>query len=436
MKLNIVPDTTIVSTELINHYSMTTAEVQSFMTTLHNQGITTLTVRINAYNEWSSNSNTAISKIKALIPIANDQGISVNVDIHTWYTTWDNSFRDTASNAVNNRITYVNYVKTVVSAFSGFNVNTFMVLNEPQARTASTTENNFILSVISFAQSVTTRPVSVRFMCGYSPSTGHYSASIDQASDFLCRNSYWDPRNPTATKYGTTEAKIKGAITTAHSQNKQLWITEFGLPNTNLTEQQSYVKSFVAYAKTNAIDQIYCWVSQPDSSGESYNIFNGYTPNQAFYELTSKVSTTPPPVPSTFTVNIGTMLGGTTDPTGTQTILATSSLTVVATPDIIHTFVKWTMNGIDAETNPSITIIGTAGQVITLNPVFADIVIPPPTEDPKDKIIADLTAQVETLITSNTILTNTNKTLTDTITALQAKIASLKLSLQTIVNGI
>ncbi len=61
---------TIVSTELINYYSMTSSEVQTFIATLHNQGITTLTVRINSYNEFKSNSNTAIAKIKAIIPVA------------------------------------------------------------------------------------------------------------------------------------------------------------------------------------------------------------------------------------------------------------------------------------------------------------------------------------------------------------------------------
>ncbi len=110
---------TLVSTELINFYSMTSSEVQTFITTLHNQGITTLTVRIGSYSEFTSNSNTAIAKIKAIIPVANAQGISVNVDLHTWYTTWDNNFRDSASNSAANRNTYINYVKTTLTAFNG-----------------------------------------------------------------------------------------------------------------------------------------------------------------------------------------------------------------------------------------------------------------------------------------------------------------------------
>jgi len=230
---------TVVSTELINYYSMTTSEIERFMTTLDNQGITTLTVRINSYNEYRSNSNTAIAKIKAIIPIANSHGISINVDLHTWYTTWDNNFRDSASNAAANRNTYINYVKTTITAFNGYNVNAFMVLNEPQARTASTSENNFILSIISAAHSVTNKPISVRFMAGYSPSTGHYSAAIDTASDFLCRNTYWDARRPTTSVYGCTEAKLLTALSAAHGQNKELWITEFGKSNSNLAEQQA-----------------------------------------------------------------------------------------------------------------------------------------------------------------------------------------------------
>ncbi len=289
---------TLVSTELINFYSMTSSEVQTFMTTLHNQGITTLTVRINSYNEFTSNSNTAIAKIKAIIPVANAQGISVNVDLHTWYTTWDNNFRDSASNSAANRNTYINYVKTTLTAFNGYNVNAFMVLNEPQARTASASENNFILSIISAAHSVTSKPVSVRFMAGYSPSTGHYSSAIDQASDFLCRNTYWDARNPSMSVYGCSEAKLLAALSSAHGQGKQLWITEFGKSNSNLADQQAYVQAFVAYAKSKGMDEIFCWVSQPESSGETYNIFSGYTPNPAFRELVNSATVNPTPSPS------------------------------------------------------------------------------------------------------------------------------------------
>ncbi len=289
---------TVVSTELINYYSMTTSEVQKFMTTLKDQGITTLTLRINSYSEFTSNSNTAISKIKTIIPIANAYGISVNIDLHTWYTTWDNKFRDSASDSATNRNIYINYVKTTLAALNGYNVNAFMVLNEPQARTASNSENSFILNVIAAARSVTTRPISVRFMGGYSPSTGHYSSAIDQATDFLCRNSYWDARQPTVSVYGCTETKLLTALNTAHNQNKELWITEFGKSNSNLAEQQSYVKAFVSYAKSKGIDAIFCWVSQPESSGETYNIFNGYTPNPAFYELTNTAAYNPTPSPT------------------------------------------------------------------------------------------------------------------------------------------
>lgn len=318
---------TVVSTELINYYSITTTEIQQFITTLHNQGITTLTVRLNSYNEYSSNSNTGIAKIKAIIPIANAQGISINVDLHTWYTTWDNDFRDSATNAATNRDTYINYIKTTISAFNGYNVKAFMVLNEPQARTASTSENNFILNIISAAKTVTDKPISVRFMAGYSPSTGHYSSAIDTASDFLCRNSYWDSRSPSTSVYGCTEAKLLTALSTAHNQNKELWITEFGKTNSDLADQQAYVKAFVAYAKTKGMDQIFCWVSQPESSGETYNIFNGYTPNPAFYELINNAASSPTPTPTAAPTPTATAT-----PTPTPTATSTPAPTATPTP--------------------------------------------------------------------------------------------------------
>ena len=208
-------------------------------------------------------------------------GIDVNVDCHSWYTTLENSiFPSTTA-----QDHYVAYVETVVREMDIPGVKAFMVMNEPPALTATTANNNFILRVIAAAKDLTDKPISVRFMAGYSPSTGHYSAAIDVACDFLARNTYWDPRNPTKTVYGTTQAKLLTAINTAHNQGKEIWITEFGKVNSNTSDQASYVAAFVQYAKDNDMDRIFCWVSQPKGTGETYNIFNGFTPYPAFYEL-------------------------------------------------------------------------------------------------------------------------------------------------------
>lgn len=279
---------TVCSTELINYGGMTSTEINTFLTLCANQGFTELTLRINAYTDWSSQqpSSSYVTKAKEIITAANAKNISINIDLHTWYTTWDTYFRDSATDCTSNRAKYLNFVQAAITAFNGYPVKAWMVLNEPQARTATTSENNFILSIINTAKSLTTQPVSVRFMCGYSPSTGHYSSSIDDACDFICRNSYWDPRDPTKSVYGATEQKIQDAIEYSKSSGKELWITEFGTSKSNLEEQRAYVESFVDYSIEQGIDRVFCWVSQTESGdSESYNIFSGYTPNPAFYEL-------------------------------------------------------------------------------------------------------------------------------------------------------
>jgi hypothetical protein len=276
----------VASTELINFYSMTTNEVTTFVRLLQTQEIPLFIVRLNAFSEWQSGSSSGVAKAKQMIEAANTQGIEVAVDLHTWYTTWDNSFRDSASGSATNRAKYITYVRNVLTAFAGSNVYAFMVMNEPQARKASSSENQFILDVIAAANQVTNKPISVRFMAGYSPTTGHYSAAIDQASDFICRNTYWDARNPGRAVYGSTEQMLLTAIDSAHEQGKRFWITEFGKSKSNLEEQRRYVEAFVSWADSTGVDAVYCWVSQPDVSGETYNLFNGYTPYPAFYELT------------------------------------------------------------------------------------------------------------------------------------------------------
>jgi len=280
------------STELINYVGMTTAEVNTFITTCYNQGFTELTLRLNGFSEWSSEqpSSNYVAKAKEIITEANAKNIDVNIDVHTWYTTWDSYFRDSASNCASNRKKYLNYVQASINAFNGFSVKAWMVMNEPQARTATTSENNFILDVVNTAKSITSQPVSVRFMCGYSPTTGHYSSAIDEACDFICRNTYWDPRNPSQSVYGATEEKMNTVIAYSKSVGKELWITEFGKSKSNLNEQRDYVAGFVEYSIEEEIDRIFCWVSQPEGGGsESYNVFTGYTPNPAFYELVNSV---------------------------------------------------------------------------------------------------------------------------------------------------
>jgi len=294
-----VSPNTIVSTELINFYGMTSTEVRTFLQIIDNQGMSVLTVRLNAMYEFQSGSSPGINKAKEVIQQANLLGIQVCIDLHTWFTTWDNYFRDSASNHATSRSQYITYVRNVLNAFSESNVYAFMVMNEPQARRATSSENDFILDVIGAAKQVTSKPVSVRFMGGYSPSTGHYSSQIDEACDFLCRNTYWDPRNPSVSVYGTTEAKLNTAISTAHNQGKDLWITEFGKSKSNLESQRAYVEAFVSWPKSKGVDAIFCWVSQPEGgSSENYNIYNGYTPNPAFYELTNEgVLPNPTPTP-------------------------------------------------------------------------------------------------------------------------------------------
>ncbi len=365
---DVVPPILSASTELIDYSSMTTAGIASFIDTIRNQGISELTLRLNAMTDWSTGAPNAatVTKAKAIITAADAVGIAVNLDLHTWYTTWENSFDDTAAGHAANRATYLTYVAAAVNAFAGYSVKAWMVLNEPQAQTASVDENTFILDCIATAQALTDSPVSVRFMCGYSPSTGHYNNAIDTASDFLCRNTYWDPRRPTVEVYGTTEAKLLAALSVAHSQLKELWITEFGKSKSNTEEQRSYVEHFVTYALQKGIDRIFCWVSQPvGGSAESYNIFNGYTPLPAFYELTISESTPPPveppiePPPATYYyVSTYAMSGGNVSPAVTnQPTLVGQSFTCHASASIDYIFDRWYLNGDDTgSTNVNYTI--------------------------------------------------------------------------------
>lgn len=276
----------ITSTNLINYGNMTQANIDTFLSLLKTQNIPELTLVIYADSDFldgSPNPTTVVAS-KSIITAAKALNVAVNVDIHPWYSTWDKYFRKNPSQS-NKRAEYITYVKNMIDAFNGFPVSAWMVLNEPQARTATADENQFILDVVSAAKSKTAQPVSVRFMGGYSPSTGHYAEEIDNQTDFMSRNVYWDPRTPNTAKYGVSKATMDKMVSQAESFGRELWVTEFGKVKTDPVEQASYVKAFVEYGKSAGIDKLFCWAAQPSVSGENYNIFSGYTPLPAFYEL-------------------------------------------------------------------------------------------------------------------------------------------------------
>lgn len=280
------------SLELINAYNMTDSQINTWLRLLKDQNINHFIYRLNAFSEFQTETSKGIQPFNKMLTFANAQGIDVSLDLHTWFTTWDNYFikSDTYRN------NHLNYIKNVLNSVNP-NYKTVMVLNEAQATKATEIGNNFILNCIAIAKQNTSKPVSVRFMGGYSPTTGHYSPEIDYQCDFISRNTYLDPRTNQA-KYGSTIPILKTAIESAHNQGKQFWFTEFGYPKTNLSDQAAYVQAFLNWANALQVDACFAWTAQPSVSGETYNLFNGLTPNPAFYALTNNQNNQGGEVPS------------------------------------------------------------------------------------------------------------------------------------------
>lgn len=380
---------TLSTTELINAYGITSSQRVTWLNLLLGQNISHFIFRFNAMNEWNSGTSPGITPVKNMITDANAKGIQVSVDLHTWYTTWDSYFRDSASNSASNRTAYINYVRNVLTALQGTNVYSFMVLNEPQARTASSSENSFIRSIISNAKLVAGKPVSVRFMGGYSPSAPSisnpsYSAQIDTDCDFLCRNSYWDPRNPNTSVYGCSQQNLLDTKARAISQGKEFWITEFG-NNGTVSSKTSYVQAFVAWAKQQTIHRIYCWVCQL-GSGESYNILTGdgtVTPlgglSGPFYQLTNGAM----PTTYTLTVNYVDVNANAIATPTTQPVNAGSTITVTAPPISGYKFSHWQDGSTTPWTsvmNANLTLTATYVADVPPSPIalpFHDDFVPP-----------------------------------------------------------
>lgn len=331
---------TVTSTELINYNTFSSSDISNWINVLKTNGIKEFTLRVPAYAEFTDGSLSSSWATPSLniISAAYSNGISVNVDIHTWYTTWDNYFDDSVSGSATYRATYLTFLRDSISKLDVSGVKAFMVLNEPQWQYATLSENNFIIDCVETAKSETSKPVSVRFMAGASPweSSRHYSPDISSHLDFYCINSYWDTRYSTEV-FNSGEQDVLDTLSAANSAGKELWITEFGKSKTNLEVQRAYVEAWVSYANSHGIDRIFCWSSSPTYSSEPYNLFNGWTVNPAFYELASVSSSSPTPSPSVSATPepvLVTPAPTVVNPVGTPTPITSSNPLPTETPDL------------------------------------------------------------------------------------------------------
>lgn len=302
----------IASTELINWYNMTSDEIDLWLGLLVEQKISIFIMRINSYSEAREgyNSDIAISRIiTRWLPKTESLGIKVVVDFHTWnkssntsYMTWDTAFDEQVADHITMRQRFISYIVNAIVQLGNTSVYAFNIMNEPQFHYGSPSDNQFLIDLAVAAKQVTSKPIGMRFMGGASPWDNgspslsphpypypHYDPAISEHIDLFCINSYIDCRNtPPTEKHNCSYEDVLFTVQAAHDSGKAVWITEFGLVKNNLESQREYVEAWVNWAKLNNIDAVYCWASQPDQVGEDFNIFDGYAPNPAFYELVNE----------------------------------------------------------------------------------------------------------------------------------------------------
>lgn len=286
-------NSTVVSTEIVNWMNMNSGEMDTFISYMVAQNMTEVTLRWDVLREGDWKDGTAnsgwVTTCESYITKFNNSDIEVNIDLHTWYTTWSTYWVDDASNSAYWRGVYIDFIEDIMAEFTDEQVKAWMVFNEiTEFSHTSESEDAFIVEAVETAQGLTANPVGIRFGGGYSPwsSPAYYGASVGSVVDFMAINSYWDPDDPETTIWGCSETDIQNTITEAESAGKEVWITEFGASNSNENEQADYINDWVIYANDNNITRIYGWVSQPENGGGlTYNLWDGYTPRPAWYQL-------------------------------------------------------------------------------------------------------------------------------------------------------
>jgi hypothetical protein len=286
----------VMSTELIDYSGFSTDDCARWASLCLAQTIPEFVVRVPAYDFITFNGtlpNTWRDATRNVIAAANAVSIQVNIDLHTWYTTWRTRFDSTVSGYATYRTQYQGFLNDAIPKLIVPGAKAFMVLNEPDWQTASDSDNTFICDCVTIAQSLTTLPISVRFMAGASPwdDNPHYSANIGSLCDFWCINCYWDPRNPGGSVNSSGSWDLYSALSQAHVAGKELWVTECGVHKDNTLDQANYIASwgtFMFFSTIRPADKIFAWVSKPNSTAEVYNIFDGtWNPYSVWYNLVS-----------------------------------------------------------------------------------------------------------------------------------------------------
>jgi endo-1,4-beta-mannosidase len=300
-----------------NAYSDTTNTILTRdFTFFKNNNITDITIRL----VWSAVEtdtqgvyvSSVINNVKRALSIAGSLGLRVHISFWTHFqeeATWSVPayVRDpytgkqitlaiVRSDAM--KQAWLNMVSYVVTQLRSYHaIAAWHIMNEPMYRNTIPgldQKSNFQelwAEAATLIRSLDSqdRPCTVRFSLADSPWSGDFELASIDVLDFVGINVYVDYQDFDRLVWGSWNM-VYQAIRDVHARSKQIWWTEFGAWNDNLTIQDSAYEAMLSVAQARGVDGVVAWAWQSSNrSGERYNICldsNGHA-TPAFYELSS-----------------------------------------------------------------------------------------------------------------------------------------------------
>lgn len=295
---------------IYNWTGLSSANMDTLVSHLSTQGIREVILVVNGWSDGGDGvlSSTYVNQITALGAKLNAAGISYHVDLHSWhnsgtstYMAWNNFWNSTYG--ATRRASWEAYIEDAIDKLDDLSgLMSYQVLNEPEYESSTQTKCDWIVSLCDLAHGLTAKDISVRFMGGASPwdvgssYSPHYEELDDSVLDYFCINAYCHVGYNIA-RWNCDKADIEAALSAAHADGKELWITEQGQEyaaasttppwGVGTEEAQRYFhESWVTYANAQGIDKICAWSVNMNGTNEM-NLYNGTTRRPAYYELVS-----------------------------------------------------------------------------------------------------------------------------------------------------
>jgi hypothetical protein len=319
-----------------------------------------------------SYSTTILSRMKNIIQIAAEYGISVAV----WWMTntrgtggtvpsWvsPRKFRTVIMDSTT-RQAWLNMLDYVANYLSGLPIHSWIPIDEPYFDSTcldvdKITGKNLLYDSWVDAKASLKQHLPNAMFCGARFGCDAFTTLFDREQrfydlfDFIVTNYYY----PSYNGGNCNRTRCNDEWTAIKAKGKLLFIGGMGDSSANDTTQANNYKGQLDDFKLRGVDGCACWFWKSTDEFGGFNICKNTNgePRPAFYTLAS-YNVPIEPQPQTITLNVVAGTGGTVSPSGSQTLTIGQNYSFKATARRRYRFYRWQLNGNSVGTRNPISL--------------------------------------------------------------------------------